>query len=235
MGRKFSLCVRDRGRKKERKCLPKATNACVGVHMLMHIHTHTHTGKAAVPRFSNLILVEMRLEMSCGGRAGDEERFKLQDPETDCFIIHLQQYLSTHTHAWSCNLLSHSDILLLFHSISPVLRHTRLLGDVSAMWACCNKYGQKCKERSCERKLTRRIATDFETVQRVSWCKLLGKKNSVSSSGINPFRELWICFPVFYVSISVSEMFVPTTIQWFQCSEHHKHNSINLYYIVWGR
>ncbi len=107
----------------ERKRLPTHTNTSVEVHI--HTHMHTHLEKAAVPCFSNLILVEMRWEMSCGGRAGDEECFKLQDPETDCFIIHLQQYLSTrtHTHILSCNLLSHSDILLLFHSISPVLRH----------------------------------------------------------------------------------------------------------------
>lgn len=122
--RKLASCVTDRRRKNERKYRPTHTNTSVHVHI--HMLLHTHTGKAAVPRFSNLILVEMRWEMSCGGRAGDEERFKLQDPETDCFIIHLQQYLSTHTHThtWSCNLLSHSDILLLFHSISPVLRQT---------------------------------------------------------------------------------------------------------------
>ena len=122
MERKFVLRVRDRQRKKGRKT-PSHTNTSVHVHVLTAIHVlmHTHTGEAAVPRFSNLILVEMRWEMSCGGRAEGEERFKLQDSETDCFIIHLQQYLGTHTR--SCNLLSHSDILLLFHSISPVLRH----------------------------------------------------------------------------------------------------------------
>lgn len=124
MERKFVLCVcvRDKERKKERKA-QLHTNTSVYVHVLMatHVLMHTHTGEAAVPRSSNLILVEMRWEMSCGGRAGGEERFKLQDSETDCFIIHLQQYLGKHTR--SCNLLSHSDILLLFHSISPVLRH----------------------------------------------------------------------------------------------------------------
>lgn len=93
--RKLASCVTDRRRKNERKYRPTHTNTSVHVHI--HMLLHTHTGKAAVPRFSNLILVEMRWEMSCGGRAGDEERFKLQDPETDCFIIHLQQYLSTHT------------------------------------------------------------------------------------------------------------------------------------------
>lgn len=92
------VCVRDGERKKERKT-QLHTNTSVHVHVLMAILVlmHTHTGEAAVPRFSNLILVEMRWEMSCGGRAGGEERFKLQDSETDCFIIHLQQYLGTHT------------------------------------------------------------------------------------------------------------------------------------------
>lgn len=96
--RKLPLCVRDRRRMKYHPT--KHERSCAYPHTL-----HTHTGKASVPRFSNLILVKMRWEMSCGGRAGDEKCFKWQDLETDCFIIHLQQYLSTHTysHAICCH------------------------------------------------------------------------------------------------------------------------------------
>lgn len=112
-----------RRRKNARKYHPAHTSIHVHSHMLLH----THSGKAAIPFFSNLILVEMRWEMSCRGRLGMRSalNYKIQKQIALLSIhpsIHLQQYFSTQTR--SCNLLSQRDMLLLFHSIYSIKKDT---------------------------------------------------------------------------------------------------------------
>jgi len=225
----FASCATERGRKSERK----DTNAGRRVFKLMrirtHTHTHTHIRDCRTPFLqSNLGGDEMGDELRWEGWR-DEGRFELQNPETDCFIIHLQQYLYTHTHTHThthtqpCNLLSHNDILSLFHSISPVLRHTRLSGDDSPLWASCNKYDGKHEERTCEKSPKERgkhgfrnksWVCSFEVWKEIFYIFLDAYTNKTIQTVVDLFADIFR-YP-----------FASTAIQWFQCN---KWNSLLTY------
>lgn len=89
---------------KSRKEKKLSTNPGVHTEMLMHIHTHIRKQWLHPSSKSNFGGDEIGDELQWEGARN--HCFRLQKPETDCFIIQLQQYHShtctqEHTHTYT--------------------------------------------------------------------------------------------------------------------------------------
>lgn len=106
-------------------------------------HTHTWGDSRSLFLQSNFGGDEMGDELrreGCGMKSALNYKIQKQ-----IALLSICKDISTHTHTASlshthahtqtrsCNLQSHSDILLLFHSISPVLRQTAVFGLVAKL------------------------------------------------------------------------------------------------------